>query len=59
MFIGDFMKFEIKYYLTETAYKSGVAAFKETINGTKEYANKWAENKLKSSKFVKFDIVQK
>ena len=53
------MKFEIKYYLTETAYKSGIAAFKETITGTKEYANKWAENKLKSSKFVKFDIVQK
>ena len=53
------MKFEIKYYLTETAYKSGVAAFKETINGTKEYANKWAEKRLKSSKFAKFDIIQK
>lgn len=31
------MKFEIKYYLTETAYKDGVTTFKETINGNREY----------------------
>ncbi len=53
------MKFEIRFYLTEGAYRSGVVAFKETINCTKEYANKWAESKLKNSKFVKFDIIQK
>lgn len=53
------MKFEIKYYLTDGAYKSGIPAFKETINATKEYATKWAQNKCKSSKFVKFDIIQK
>ena len=53
------MKFEIEYYLTETAYKGGVAAFKETISGTREYAIRWAESRLKKSKFVKFDIIQK
>lgn len=53
------MKFEIKYYLTETAYKGGVAAYKEVINGNKEFAIKWAKNKCKSSKFVTYDIIQK
>lgn len=53
------MNWEIKYYLTSTAQKSKVAAFKETINGDKNYATKWAQIKLKSSKFVAFDLTQK
>lgn len=53
------MKFEIRYYLTEGAYKTGVAAFKETMNCDRNYAVNWAQNKLKSSKFKFYDIVQK
>lgn len=53
------MKFEIKYYLSEQAKRSGVAAFKETINGDKNYAENWAKNKLRHSKFVAYDIIQK
>ena len=53
------MKFEIRYYLSEGAFKTGVAAFKETVNGDKNYANNWAQNKLKHSNFKFFDIVQK
>ena len=53
------MKWEIRYYLTQVAYKSGVLAFKETINGPKDYAVKWAQNKYKSSKFVAYGLIQK
>lgn len=53
------MKFEIKYYLTETAYKSGVPAFKETVNGDKNYAVNWAQQKLRNSNFKFYDIEQK
>lgn len=53
------MKWEIKYYLSTSAQRTGVAAFKETIQGDKHYATKWAQNKLKSSKFVAFDLTQK
>lgn len=53
------MKWEIRYYLTETAYKSGVVAYKETITGDRNYAVNWANNKIKYSNFKFFDIVQK
>lgn len=53
------MKWEIKYYLTEVAYKSGVAAYKEIIQGTRDYVITWATNKCKSSNFVTYDICQK
>lgn len=53
------MKWEIRYYLTETAYKSGVVAFKETISGDRNYVVNWANNRLKNSKFKFFDIIQK
>lgn len=53
------MKREIRYYLTEGAYKCGTVAFKETITGSKEYAINWAMNKLKHSQFKFYDIVQK
>ena len=53
------MTFEIRYYLTQVAYKSGVPAFKETINGPKYYAVKWAQNRCKSSKFLAYDLIQK
>lgn len=51
--------FIIKYYLTETAYRSGVAAFTETIKGDRNYAVNWAQNKLRSSNFKYYDIQEK
>ncbi len=53
------MKWEISYYLTETAHRSGIVAHKETINGNKEYAVRWAKNKCNNSKFVAYDLIQK
>lgn len=53
------MKWEIKYYVNEAAYKSGNAAFKETINGDRQYAINWAQRKIKSSNFKFYDMVQK
>lgn len=53
------MKWEIRYYLTETAHRSCVAAYKETINGSRDYAIGWAQNKLKSSKFIAYDLIQR
>ena len=53
------MQFEIKYYLSEQAKRSGVVAYKEVIGGDKNYAENWAKNKLRSLKFVAFDITQK
>ena len=53
------MKFEIKYYLNDSAKRSGIAAFKETIQGDRRYAENWAQNKIKHSNFVAYDIEQK
>lgn len=53
------MKWEIRYYLTDAAFKSGVFAFKETIQGDRNYAINWAQNKIKHSNFKLYDLVQK
>lgn len=53
------MKWEIRYYLTEGAYKTGVASFKETITGDRNFVINWAQNKIKHSNFKFYDIVQK
>lgn len=53
------MKWEVRYYLTETAYKSGIPAYKETLNGDRNYVINWAQNKVKHSNFKFYDIVQK
>ena len=52
-------KWEIRYYLTESAFKSGIPTYKEYLNGDRNYVITWAQNKLKSSNFKYFDIVQK
>ena len=49
----------IKYYLTEVAFKSGVAAFTETIRGDRNYAVSWAQNKIKHSNFKFYDLTEK
>ena len=53
------MRWEIRYYLNESAKRSSVAAFKETIQGDRRYAESWAQNKIKHSNFVAYDLVQK
>ncbi len=53
------MKWEIRYYLNENAHRTGVCAFKEVINGDRNYAVRWAQNKCKYSKFVAYDLIQK
>ncbi len=49
----------IKYYLTETAHRSGVAAFTETIRGDRNFAVSWANNKIRSSNFKFYDLIEK
>lgn len=53
------MKFEIRYYLTENAYKAGAYAFKETITADRNYVITYASQKLKYSQFKYYDIIQK
>ena len=52
------MKWEIRYYLTENAFKAGIPAFKETINGDRFFVTNWAQNKIKSGSFKFFDLRQ-
>ena len=52
------MKWKIKYYLTENAFKSGVPSFTETINGDRNYAVNWAQKKVRNGSFKFFDIEQ-
>lgn len=53
------MKWEIRYYLTESAHRSGITAFKETIDGSRDYAIRWAQSKCVYSKFAAYDLMQK
>jgi hypothetical protein len=53
------MKWEIRYYLSEVAYKSGVPSFKEIFNGDRNAAINWAQTKVKNSNFKFYDMVQK
>lgn len=53
------MEWIIKYYLTESSYRSGVPAFKETFRGDRNAAVNWAQNKLRSSQFNYYDLEQK
>lgn len=47
------MKWEIRYYISETAYKLGLVSLKETVTGTRNVALIWAENTMRG-KFYKF-----
>ena len=52
-------KWIIRYYITETAYKCGTAAFTETIQGDRNFAVSWAQNKIKYGSFKFYDISEK
>jgi hypothetical protein len=51
--------FIIRYYLTENAYRAGVVAYTETINGNRNFAINWAQNKIKTTNFKFYDITEK
>lgn len=52
------MKWKINYYLSENAYRAGVPAFTETINGDRNFAVSWAQNKIQTSQFKFYDMQQ-
>lgn len=49
----------IRYYLTESAYRTGVPAYTETIRGDRNFAVNWAQNKLRTSQFKFYDLKEK
>jgi len=51
-------KIKIQYYLSESAKRTRVASFSETVNGDRNFATKWAENRLKHSQFKFFDLIE-
>ena len=51
------MKWKICYYFTESALRSGAPAFTETITANRNYAEAWAQNKLRNSQFKFYNIV--
>ena len=51
-------RWEIRYYLTESAFKSGIPAFKEIISGDRNYVTTWAQNKIRHGQFKFFDLKQ-
>ena len=52
-------KWLIRYYLTESAYKTGCSAFTEIVKGDRNFAVNWAQNKLKNSQFKYYDLIEK
>ena len=49
----------IRYYLNEGTYKTGSPAFTETVIGNRNYVVNWAQNKLKTSQFKFYDLIEK
>lgn len=52
-------KWLIRYYLSDSAYKSGFPAFTETITGDRNFVINWAQNRLKHSQFKFYDLIEK
>lgn len=50
---------EIRYYLTEGAYKTGCPAFKETIRGDRNFAVNLAQQRIRYSQFKFYDLIEK
>ena len=53
------MKWEIKYYLTETAFRSGVVSHRETITGDRQAAVHLAEIRIRTGSFKYYELEQK
>jgi hypothetical protein len=52
------MVFEIRYYITEACYRNGPPAYTERIEGTRDYAIRWIQNKLKTSNYKYYDLIE-
>ena len=51
---------EIRYYNSEAAKRTGAPMFKETIRGDKNYVENWAQNKLRQNpNFKCYEIIEK
>lgn len=50
---------EVKYYLNDNAKHTGIAAYKETINGDRHFVEEWAKNKLRTTNFVAYDLIER
>ena len=51
-------QWRIRYYLSEGAYKTGCPAFTEMVNGDRNFAVSWAQNKLKNYQFKFYDLTE-
>ena len=51
--------YEIRLYLTEVAYKSGIPAYKQIIRGSRDAAIAMAHSMMKNSKYKYYEIVEK
>lgn len=51
------MIWEIRYYVTEIAYKSKVPEFKDTVQGDKDFAINIAQKGTTNSKYKFYDLV--
>lgn len=49
----------IRYYVSETAYRVGAAALTETARGSKNFAVCRARNKIKYSKYMYYEVLEK
>ena len=48
----------IRYYPNKGTYKTGSPAFTETVIGDRNYVVNWAQNKLKTSQFKFYDLIE-
>jgi len=59
MFGGENMDWILKFYLTETAYKSGIAAHQVPYKGDRNGAVNTAQAIMRGSNFKYYEVVQK
>ena len=51
-------KWLIRYCFNDGAYKTGSPAFTETVISERSYVVNWAQNKLKTSQFKFYDLIE-
>ena len=52
------MKWEIRYFITESAYRAEISAYTDTFTGNRESAIRWSEQRIAHSNFVRFELIQ-
>ena len=53
------MRWEIRYYISEAAFRSGSVSHRETIMGDRQAAIHLAETRIRNGSFKYFEIEQK